>query len=327
NEERCIEQKIRNSLQQQYPADKLELIFITDGSTDRTNTIISEYPEVRLLYQPERRGKSAAINRAADAAQHGILVFSDANTALNPQAVMNIARHYADPRTGGVAGEKKVMDNPAARDAAIGEGLYWKYESFLKQVDSDFYSVIGAAGELFSVRKSLYRPVDDDVILDDFVISMQVAGQGYRVVYEPQAYATEPPSLSITEERKRKVRIGAGSFQALQILRPLLFSSRYPGLSFLYLSHRVLRWTLSPVCLFLIFISNMVLAATTDNLFFTITFAMQVLFYLMALLGTFLPVRLFRLAHYFVFMHLSVIQGFFRYINDQQPAAWEKVER
>lgn len=332
NEEDCIEEKILNSLAQDYPADKIEFLFVTDGSSDKTMEIILQYPTVRLLHDDARRGKSAALNRAVKEARHDILIFSDANTVLNPGAVRQITRHYAIEKVGGVAGEKKVLANRGQKDeVGTGEGLYWKYESALKQLDSDFYSVVGAAGELFSLKRQLYRPVAPEVILDDFMISMQVAQRGYRIVYEPQAYAMELPSFSLHDEQKRKVRIAAGGFQAMKLLGWKAFG-RYPRLLFLYVSHRVLRWTVSPLCIVLAFLANLVLALAADALPYRVLFAGQALFYVMALVASFGSSRapafkLFRLCYYFVFMNVSVILGFFRYLKGGQSAAWEKARR
>jgi cellulose synthase/poly-beta-1,6-N-acetylglucosamine synthase-like glycosyltransferase len=333
NEEDCIEKKIYNSLAQDYPAEKIEFIFITDGSTDRTMDLIRQFPRIRLLHQPERKGKTAALNRVVKAATNDILIFSDANTMLNTLATKNITRHYEDAKVGGVAGEKKVISEGISPDeVGQGEGLYWKYESFLKKIDSDFYSVVGAAGELFSLRRSLYEPVEESVILDDFIISMKVAQKGYRIVYEPEAFAMELPSFSIGDEQKRKVRISAGGFQAMGMLGALFQFWKQPRLSFLYISHRVLRWTLSPVCMIIAFISNIILVYHPGSPVFQVLLAAQVLFYFMAILGSFLPLkgpfsRLFRLAYYFMFMNISVVLGFFRHLRGKQPAAWEKARR
>ena len=328
NEEECIERKILNSLEQAYPADKIEYIFITDGSSDGTMEVIKKYPSIRLLHLDERRGKTAAINRAVEAAGNDILIFSDANTFLNKEATLRITRHYADAQVGGVAGEKKVISDTGKQDeVGAGEGLYWKYEAVLKQLDSDFYSVVGAAGELFSLRRSLYEPVPQKVILDDFIISMRVARQGFRIRYEPGAYAMELPSFSMEDEQKRKVRIAAGGFQAMAMLGSLLAFWKQPKLSFLYISHRVLRWTLSPLSLILAFMANAILFFNQVHWFYTVSFLTQVIFYGMALTAAFLPLKPFRLAYYFVFMNLSVIQGFFRYLRGRQPAAWEKAKR
>ncbi len=327
-EEDCIEKKVQDSLAQNYPADRIEFLFITDGSTDGTMEIIQRYPAVRLLHRPERRGKTAALNRAVQEARGEVLIFCDANTMLNPDAVQIIANRYADPRVGGVAGEKKVITmSKADQEVGAGEGLYWKYESTLKKLDSDFHSVVGAAGELFSLRKSLYEPVPDKVVLDDFIISMRVAMKGYRVVYEPAAFAMELPSFSMGDEKKRKIRIAAGGFQAMGMLSGLLNVRRQPRLSFLYISHRVLRWTLSPVCLVLAFIANLALWLGADSLFYDLLFYVQLAFYSMAVLALVLPAKPFRLASYFVFMNVSVILGFFRFLRGKQPAAWEKAKR
>ncbi len=331
NEEDFIEKKISNSLTLNYPSDKIEFIFITDGSTDKTNEIISRYTLIKLLYQPERRGKSAALNRAVGTSLNDILIFSDANTSLNDEAILNIVRHYHNEKVGGVAGEKKVVSFPRNNDEVIAvEGLYWKYESALKKIDSDFYSVVGAAGELLSVRRNLFEPVSTNVILDDFIMSLKIAKKSYRIIYEPKAYAIELPSFSIKDEQKRKIRIAAGGFQAIRILTDLLKFWKYPRLSFLYISHRFLRWAVSPFCIIIVFISNIILLFTTNNILFEITFIIQVIFYLMALscrIHTLSRFKLFKLAYYFTFMNVSVIQGFFRYLKGTQSAIWEKSKK
>lgn len=333
NEEDCIETKILNSLEQEYPADRIEFLFITDGSTDRTNEIILRYPGIQLLYEPKRSGKSAALNRVVSAASNEILVFCDANTILNKNAISNITRHYSDPSVGGVAGEKKVIASNGGKDqVGAGEGLYWKYESLLKQLDSDFYSVVGAAGELFSLRKSLYEPVGNEVILDDFIISMGVTRKGFRIVYEPDAYAMELPSFSIGDEQKRKIRIAAGGFQAMNMLGSLFNFWKHPSLTFLYISHRVMRWTTSPICLVLAFVSNAILFFDPGTVLYRLLFIGQALFYGMASASGLFSSKgnqpkLMKLAYYFVFMNLSVILGFFRFMRGRQPAAWEKARR
>jgi poly-beta-1,6-N-acetyl-D-glucosamine synthase len=332
NEEDCIDKKIINSLSLNYPAQQIEFIFVTDGSTDGTTGIIHKYPSIHLLHQPERNGKTAALNRAVGHAKNEILIFSDANTILNNGAILNIAKHYSNKKTGGVAGEKKVLSSQESDEVGSSEGLYWKYESLLKQLDSDFYSVVGAAGELFSLRRELYSPVPDYVILDDFIISMWVAQKGYRIVYEPDAYALELPSFSIGDEHKRKVRIAAGGFQAITMLKSILLFWKQPRLSFLYISHRVLRWTLSPLCLLFAFVSNFGLVFISGDALYKLLLAVQLIFYIMAILAGLVTFKnkafkIFKLAHYFVFMNVSVVQGFFRFIRGRQPAAWEKAKR
>lgn len=242
NEEKAIEEKVKNTLELNYPEEKLSLMFVTDGSSDGTNEILARYPQIKTLYRPERKGKVAAINRAMKEVNTPVSVFCDANTFLNIDCLRELVKHYANEKVGAVAGEKKIVDNTEkVNTAGAGEGLYWKYESTLKKLDSAFYSVVGAAGELFSIRTELYEDVPEDVLLDDFIISLRIAQRGYRVLYEPRAYAVEEPSANMKEERKRKVRIGAGGFQSIYMLRSLLNIFKYGKLSFQYISHRVLR--------------------------------------------------------------------------------------
>ena len=333
NEEGFIEQKIINSTRQDYPPEKIEFIFITDGSTDRTPEIVQSNPAIILLHSIQRKGKSAAINRAVLTARNNILIFSDANTFLNKDATKNIAKHYRDSAIGGVAGEKKIIT--AGKDVSqtgTTEGAYWKYESFLKKLDASFYSVVGAAGELFSLRKELFDPIADNVILDDFVLSLKVAQKGFRIAYEPDAYAMELPSFSLKEEQKRKIRIAAGGFQAIKMLWPLLLFWKQPRLSFLYISHRVLRWTLSPLCLVIIFVSNIVISVKIGGAFYNTCLTLQVIFYALALAGSFSGPKIKgfkipRLCSYFVFMNISVFLGFVRFLRGKQPAKWEKARR
>lgn len=331
NEADFISKKIANTLALDYPADKLECIFITDGSTDETPDIIRREPRIHLLHQPERNGKTAALNRAMKAVDTPIVIFCDANTLLNTQAIRNIVKHYADETVGGVAGEKRVMSKDSAGAAAT-ENAYWKYESYLKKLDAELYSVVGAAGELFSIRTALFRPVEEKVILDDFVISLRINMQGYRIAYAPDAYAMEAPSFSIQEEHKRKIRISAGGFQSIVLLRGLLNFFRYPVVSFQYISHRVLRWTLSPLSLPILLVTNIVLALFTEQIFFKWLLAAHLLFYFLAVIGYVQALkqkksRLSYIPFYFLFMNVAVYQGFSRYVKNNQSAAWEKAKR
>ncbi|HEX5154981.1 MAG TPA: glycosyltransferase family 2 protein [Parafilimonas sp.] len=332
NEQEIIEEKIKNSLKQVYPSSKIEFIFITDGSSDGTASIISFYPQIKLMHLPERKGKSAALNRAVAASRNDILIISDANTFLNTEAVNLIVSHYQDGIIGGVAGEKRIIKLSDEIDSVGSrEGLYWRYESFLKKIDSEFYSVVGAAGELFSVRRDLYESIPESTILDDFVISLKTAQKGYRIIYEPRAYATELPSMSLKDEKKRKIRIAAGGFQAIQMLSSLFKFWKHPRLSFLYISHRVLRWLVSPFCLILVLVSNIIIVLKGNSSFYTFCLFLQIAFYLISFISSYISsdsrVKFFKFAGYFVFMNVSVIQGFFRFIFNKQQATWEKADR
>lgn len=331
NEESIIEDKILNTFSLDYPAAKCSYIFITDGSSDDTPQIVARYREIKLMHSEERKGKVSAIHRAMQKVTSDIVVFTDANTMLNKDALVNIAKHYSDKTVGAVAGEKRVSISENS-DATAGEGIYWKYESFLKKLDSELYSVVGAAGELFSIRTKLYQPISADTILDDFMISLLIASKKYRVVYEPQAYAVENSSANTKEELKRKVRIAAGGIQSIIRLKKLLNPFLYPVLSFQYISHRVLRWTIAPFCLLLIFVLNIIIVLQDNMAVYTFLLLGQILFYLAAVTGRVfesrqLKLKLFFVPYYFCLMNYAVLKGIARYFLKKQSAVWEKAER
>jgi poly-beta-1,6-N-acetyl-D-glucosamine synthase len=332
NEEDFIERKIKNSLEIDYPPGKLRWIFITDGSNDGTPEVIRHYPQILLMHQPDRKGKVAAMNRAIKQVRTPYVIFSDANTLLNAGSVREIVKHYADPAVGGVAGEKKIITRQKDKAAGAGEGIYWKYESYLKKLDSDFYSVVGAAGELFSVKTDLFHEAAEDTIIEDFVQSLQICMQGYVIRYEPRAFAVETASASMLEEQKRKIRIAAGAFQAMVILKGLFNLFRYPVLSFQFISHRVLRWTLCPLCLFICFATNAFLVYQGTTRIYEVVFLFQLVFYTLAWTGWLMAARnlkwkILYIPYYFLFMNLSVFLGFFRFIRKKQTAVWEKAAR
>jgi biofilm PGA synthesis N-glycosyltransferase PgaC len=332
NEEHFIAQKIANSFQLNYPAGKLKFVFVTDGSSDKTPEIIGQHPQIQLLHRPERAGKIAAVHHAMEYVDTEVVVFTDANTFLNAEAITRICRHYSDKTVGAVAGEKRVQIDASADASAAGEGFYWKYESALKKWDSELYSVVGAAGELFSVRRNLYQDVPADTVLDDFMISMLIAAKGYRIIYEPEAYALETASENVSEELKRKIRIAAGGIQSILRLKGLLLPFKFPVLSFQYVSHRVLRWTVTPFFLILAFITNFAVAFAGKGLIYELLFAGQVLFYCLAMFGYIMEerhtrIKILFIPYYFCVMNYAVMAGIIRYFTKQQSSVWEKAQR
>jgi len=332
NEEDFIERKIQNTFELNYLSSKLKVIFITDGSTDNTPALIKKYERIELLHEPQRRGKVAAMNRAMKFVNTQFVIFSDANTLLNKDCVKEIIKHYADPKVGGVAGEKKVISSMDSNAAGVGEGLYWKYESFLKKMDAAFYSVVGAAGELFSVRKDLFEDAGEHVIIEDFVQSLKICMKGFIIQYEPNAFAIESSSASMRDEQKRKVRISAGAFQAMIIVKDLFNIFKYPVLSFQFISHRILRWTLCPVCLVFLFVSNLAIIISDHNIFYVVFFWAQVIMYTVAIVGWIfanrnIMVKVLYVPYYFLFMNISVFMGFSRFLKKKQSVIWEKASR
>ena len=320
NEEEVIREKLINTLSLNYPADKLKVYVNSDGSDDKTNTIVSQFEKVKLLWKSERKGKTAAINRALPLIEEPIVIFSDANVMLNSEAILEMVKHYAQKNVGGVSGEKRVIANNLS-SASGTEGLYWKYESFLKREDAKLKTLIGAAGELFSIRSNLFIPLPEDTILDDFMISMNIIKQGYRIAYEPEAYAKETPSLNISEEYKRKVRIGAGGLQS--VLRLGIFLNPFSNFTimFQYFFHRFSRWILSPILIPLAFISNLFLIEV-NNLYLWI-FIAQLIFHLSALLGWYfdrkkIHYEVFFIPFSFNIMYYCILAGWIKLLSGNQ---------
>ena len=336
NEEDWIGEKIKNSFEFDYPKDKIKFFFVTDGSSDSTPQVVENYPcppgtDLQLFHQPERRGKIAAVERVMEFVKTPIVVYSDANTFVNKDAIRNITRHYKNEKVGAVAGEKRIALDDARAANAAGEGIYWKYESTLKKWDSEFYSVVGAAGELFSIRTELFQPVSSDTIIEDFVMTMTIAKNGYKVVYEPEARAVENASASVKEELKRKIRIAAGGIQAIGRLAPMLLPFNNPILTFQYISHRVLRWTLAPLALPILLIVN-ILLAKEGMPFFKFMLWCQIAFYFFAFVGYILEKRkmkfkAFFVPYYFCVMNYAMYRGFFRAIGGKQSVLWERAKR
>ena len=330
NEEDFIEEKITNCLAIDYPEDKIETIIITDGSSDRTPEIVSSNLRVKLMHQPQRQGKLAAMHRAISTVKSEVTIFSDANAMLNKEAFKKMARHFQFKDVGAVAGEKQV-ESSDEQNAGKGEGLYWKYESYLKKLDYKLHTVVGAAGELFALRTHLFKVPEKAAIIEDFVLTVSLAGEGYRVAYEPEAIAKESGSANILEELKRKVRISAGGIQASWRLRHLLNPFKYGILSFQLFSHRTIRWTLAPMSLFMIFISSAILS-TTGYVFFQFALWSQVAFYLYAILGYYMDesgrtIKYGLSIFYFAFMNYSVFLGLMFLIKQREMVLWDKAKR
>ena len=332
NEEDVVAEKMANTLAIDYPREKFRIMWVTDGSTDRTNELLKAYPEVDIVFSPERRGKSAALKHGLQELKTHYVAFTDANTMINPGAMKEIARLFTDPTVGCVSGEKRVAARKEGQMAAEGEGLYWRYESTLKRWDSELFSAMGAAGELYAIDPQLVREVPDNALLDDFMMSMFVVQDGKRIAYTPDAYAQEYGSANIFEESKRKRRIAAGGLQSIWWLRSLLNPIKYPLVSFQYISHRVLRWSITPIAMIILLVINILLSVMRSGLFFDVMLVAQVLFYLAAFFGWLLARhgiknKLLYTAYYFMFMNLNVFRGMRYLCSHNHSGAWEKAKR
>jgi cellulose synthase/poly-beta-1,6-N-acetylglucosamine synthase-like glycosyltransferase len=332
NEGSGLIDKVHNTLALQYPKEKLEIVFICDGTSDGSEKIPLEFASVKTMHNNERKGKLAAMKRAVLATTGEILVFCDANTVLNPEALQLLTLPYQNEKTGAVTGEKYILADNEGEASSAGEGLYWKYESFLKRMDSDWYSLVGGAGELMSYRRSLFLFLPDDTILDDFMLTMRIAENGYQVKYIPEARASEYASANVKEEMKRKIRIAAGGWQSIARLPKAINPFHNATLTFQYVSHRVLRWTIAPFCLVIIFILNHFLVFTSQSILYKIVLAAQYAFYLFAFAGNLLQgkkvsVPGFFVPYYFYVMNYCAILGFYRFVKKSQASTWERAKR
>ncbi len=333
NEKELIKEKVRNGFEQTYPAGKIRQLWITDGSNDHSHELLKNIPNVNVLHNNERRGKTAAVNRAMQFVETPITIFTDANTMLNREAIELIVNEFDHPATGCVAGEKRVKVRENDNAVGMGEGSYWKYESWIKKLESETGSTLAAAGELYAIRTSLFEALPENVILDDYVLSSRIATRGYNVKYCPDAYAIENPSANIEEEQKRKIRIAAGAFQTVFQFPEFFNFIKNPFYVFKYLSHKVLRWVVVPPVMILIpLLCGIIYFQNPTSLFYQMFSVILIIFFSLVILGKFLQKRKIRykfifIPYYIFTMNMAIIKGFLRYIKGQQDVRWDKAQR
>jgi poly-beta-1,6-N-acetyl-D-glucosamine synthase len=323
NEERHLPAKLANLAALQYPRDRLEILFVSDGSTDATNEILERAAAggfVTFLPLPTRGGKSSALNQAVGRARHDILVFSDAATLFAPDAVSKLVRHFADPRVGVVCGALQFQASAESRQT---EGLYWRYESLLRLMESRIGVTLTASGAIYALRRECFVPLAADTLVEDLVVPMTARRLGFRVLYDPQARGTDYAASTVAGEFARRVRIATGSFRALG---GLLRGPLDPVTAFAFVSHKLLRWTL-PFLLIGMLVTSV---ALLDSPLYRALFALQVLFYAWGLVGyLFRPriqgIRFALVAYYLLAMHLAFLVGFVRYLSGRREIEWRQV--
>jgi len=335
NEKDFVDIKMKNSLELDYPKDKITFLWITDGSDDGTPDLLRKYEGVKVLHEDKRSGKTAAILRGIKYVETSIIIFCDGNTLLNKETIKGVVKAFQDPKVGCVAGEKRIFKKDIDSASGSGEGAYWKYESILKKLDSALYSAVGGVGEIFALRKELFEPVASDTLLDDFVITLKIAMKGYKIKYVPEATAYETPSDNVEEELKRKIRISAGGYQAIERLSPLLNPFKHGILSLQFWSRKVLRWVVVPYSFLILFPLNFYLAYTVNfnpTHYLTIIFYLQLIFYFVILLGKLLANKNIKfkalfLPYYIFIMNYAAILGSWRYFKGNQSVNWERAKR
>ena len=331
NEEAVIRQKLENSLALDYPPDRLRVTVASDASTDGTDDIVREFEArgVFLKTAPRRRGKAANFREIVPTLTGEIVLFSDAGSLYQPDTLKRLVRHFADPEVGLVGGRIHYV-NPDASSVARGEGLYWRYEVFLRTAESLIGSAMVVSGAVYAMRRTLYRAVPDD-LPDDFMSPLNVLDQRRRVLYDAGTEIQERMATSARAEWATKVRIIRRNFSALRTMRHLLNPFRDPLVALQLLSHRLLRWFVMPLAALLL-LASAVLAAREP--LFSWVLAGQAAFYALALIGYLMDLagrqfRVFFLPYYFVLVNLAACWGVARAVAAPGGSAgvWEPVER
>jgi cellulose synthase/poly-beta-1,6-N-acetylglucosamine synthase-like glycosyltransferase len=326
NEEEVISSKIENTLALSYPGDRLEIIIVTDGSTDRTSEIAKtfERARVRVLHHPERQGKTAALNRAVPYASGEILFFSDANTFYSHNVIQKMVRNFHDASVGGVSGRKVILQE-SDRSTTRGETAFWRYEASLKRSESQVGSIATADGEIFTMRRVLFTPIPAQIVHDDMYLTLTMIKHGYRVVYEHEAFSSEYPSKTSSDEFYLKVRYASGGYQICSIFKKMLILP-FTFFAFEFISHKIFRW-LAPFFLLGILISS----ALIPFPFYQGMFWVQIFFYTIGVSGWIFQrtcrSKIFYFAHYFCMGNTAALYGFFRYFIFGQTILWRKAQR
>ena len=327
NEEAVIRQRVENALAVDYPSDRFQIVIASDGSSDATGQIVRRFdnPQVKLLDYPQRRGKASVLNSAMKEIDSEIVLLSDANTEIDPAAARKLIRHFGDSSVGAVCGRLVLVDPKTGRNA---DGMYWKYETFLKRCEGKLGGLLGANGAIYALRRDVFRPIPPNTIVDDFVIPLLAhLRTGYRIVYEYEAIAHEETAKSVGDEFHRRARIGAGGFQSIGMLWQLLIPT-HGWLTFTFLSHKILRW-LCPFLLGGMFLCSAWLWRLPLYRFLLIA---QVLFYLLSVIPVLVPQRVrvpkpLRLATMFSSMNAALFAGFLRWSIGAQSGIWNRTNR
>ncbi|HXG85694.1 MAG TPA: glycosyltransferase family 2 protein [Pyrinomonadaceae bacterium] len=327
NEERDIRAKLENTLEIDYPPEKLEILVASDCSSDKTDEIVREFAaqNVKLYRQPERLGKTSAQNAAVERAAGEIILFSDATTMYQPDVLEKMLPNFADESIGCVAGKLIYVDD---FDSGVGKGAksYWNYETFLKRAESRACSLIGASGCLYAVRKSAYKPMYAEAC-SDFLIATLLYEQGLRTVYEPEAVCTEETNRQSGKEMRMRVRVISQTFTDLWRNRRMLNPFRSGFYAVELISHKIFRYGV-PFFLAALLISSVILFFSSG--FFAVVLALQIAFYLLALIGWMLdknkkPLGILAMPLYFVLANLASLVGFYKFLRGERFARWEPI--
>jgi cellulose synthase/poly-beta-1,6-N-acetylglucosamine synthase-like glycosyltransferase len=329
NEEDVIEEKLVNTLRIDYPRDRFETIVVSDCSDDRTDEIVGRFESsgVRLIRQSQRSGKSSGLNLALPVATGEIVIFSDANALYEPDSLRRLVRHFIDPIVGYVVGNARYAERGELASSAVSEGLYWKLETWMKESESRFGSVVGGDGAIYAIRRELYTPLRPTDI-NDLLNPLQIIAKGFRGVYEPYAICYEDASNSFDKEFRRKVRIVSRSLNAVFRAPAVLLPWTQPRHWFCLLSHKVLRWV-GPFFLVGAFVSSLLLWHSEAYKFAAI---IQLTFYASALIGLLVgrrrdASRILYIPYYFCLVNWAALQGIFKFLFGSLSPTWQTVRQ
>lgn len=330
NEEKVIRDRIENLASQNYDMDKVEVLIGSDNSFDETDKILFEltqkYKWLKFFSYKQRGGKAGVLNKLINEAKNEIIVFTDANTIFDKDVLKNLVKYFNNNEVGGVCG-KLILKSEDSDDNE--ESRYWSYETMIKQVEGDLGISIAANGGIFAIRKELYTQIPTEkAVTDDLFLSLKVLSKGYKFAYASDARAYENTANSLNEEMQRKIRFSATNFQTLLACKELLFHKNLL-LSYAFWSHKVIRWFL-PLLLIFIFISNYLLISFGS--FYNLFFILQVIFYAFSFIGFILykfKIRfmIFTLPYYFYLSNYALVMGFIKFIKGQNSVIWESTKR
>lgn len=333
NEEKVIEERIKNLSELNYDLSKIEVFIGSDASTDRTNEILKEqkkkYNWLNIYLSEERRGKAGILNELYKQAQNEILLFTDANTQFNRETLNNLIEDFSDEKIGGVCGRLVLVDNEKSKSEGVEEVEYWKYETIVKKLEGKCGILLAANGGIFAIRRELFEPIPTiNAVTDDLFVSLSVIAEGYKFSYRNDAVAYEDTGKDVSAEYRRKVRFGATNFQTLIYFKKLLWNKN-KFLSYAFFSHKVTRWFL-PLLLALLFLTGAITSSHNDII--SKIFYLQVIIYLLALCGYLLSqikirIPLFSIPYFFVISNLAIAEGFIKFIRKKHSVIWKSTER
>ncbi len=327
NEEQVIAHKLENCLALDYARDKLEIVVVSDGSTDETAIVVCNYKAqgIQLVALPQNVGKASAQNEAVKRASGDILLFTDANVLLQQEAVRRLVRHFVDSRVGCVVGQVTYL-NEGETGVSEGEGFYWRYELFLRHKESLVGNLLAGSGPIMAVRRALFEALDP-AVSEDFVLPMRAAIRGYRTVYEPEAISSERLfQVHPRDMFRTRVRTVMLDSRSMFLCRAILNPFRYPLYTWGLLSHKLLRW-LAPCVLIALFVANLFLLG---QLFYKLTWMSQVTFYCLALIGCVWqtrgkPPQIVGIPLAFCLINLAALIGTAQFVMGKRAGRWEPV--